>query len=251
MIKRLLLCMAPLVLLAACTGTGGDQPVGQDDQKAASSQKQAEKAKTKQDKTPEGDFKITLVDKETGERVEAEAEIVVEEGEKFVFYPAKDSAAANFEGLTIVDAKGEKAEIPLGKVTILEYWSPDAMARNQYWNQMRELEREHQGSDAIQFVSIHYDTAVRGEAQIAAASNFLQNYSQPAHLLYDFDDGFRDRFYMPGPVSYYLVDHRGQLVQAGRADSPETQKVFDGIRDALLHQDAAKNGSIRIEQVKE
>lgn len=253
MIKRLFCCVLPLCLLFACTGAGGDQPRDSKQDPAANAAKNPAPGgdKPTSNDSPEGDFKITLIDEETGERREVDGEIVVEEGERFTFYPAKDSSAASYENLDIVGSDGKKAEIPLGKVTILEYWSSDTMARNQYWNKMRELEREYQGSEEIQFISIYYDTTLRGEPQIAAAGEFLKNYSQPGLLLYDLDDGFRDKFWMPGPICYYLVDHRGQLVRAGRADSPETQTVFDGIKDALLHQDAAKNGSIRIEPVKE
>lgn len=205
-------------------------------------------AKSEKPKKNEGTPKVflTLENKETGELKEVEADVELKAGEKF-FVPSFNSAAtASFQNVNLVDAEKKPVQIDLDRVYLIEYWSDEGLTRNQFWSQMRQLENEYKDSDEIKLLSINYNTAVMGKTQIENAQERLKQFSTPQNVLFDLDDSFRDSFPVIGPVMYILVDSRQQITFFGRGDNPQTQEVFDNVRDALLHLRSKKTGGITV-----
>ena len=192
-------------------------------------------------------LKVILVDPETGEKMEAEATINVVEDGRYILYPEREEAKVSFEGVNLCDASGNPVTIPTGTVTVIEYWSTDGMSRNQYWNRLRALEAQYEGGKELNIYSINFDVSLSGKDQIQEASNFLKDFTPPKRLVFDLNDGIRDHFWVPGPVSYYLIDHRGQLTHAARGDSPAGQDLLDAIDNALLFQKDKKQQNVQVE----
>lgn len=240
-----------LLFMLAC---GGSEP-GADDAAQTTPQEQTETEQTVTDpdtgnevtaNTEEmEDFakglKVTL-ENEEGERRTFPAEIEVTETGRYVMYPWQEEAQITWENLNIVNDKLEKVELPKDVVTLVEYWSADALDRNQYWSTFRQLEQEYAGSDELKLISIQHDSVLSGKAQVQQAQAFLENYTRPATLYYDLDDGLRDRLPRMGPVAYYLIDHRGQLTHLARGDAPVGAEVFEAVENALKYQEAVRTG---------
>lgn len=189
---------------------------------------------------------ITLENKETGELKEVEAGVTLKSGEKF-FLPAFNPAAtASFDGVSLVDDNLHPVNVDLDKVFLIEYWSEEGLTQNQFWSQMRQLELTHKNSDEIGFLSINYDVSFDGKEQVAMGREALKKFSAPERVLFDIKDSFRDNFPVVGPTNYILIDSRQQIVAFGRGDNPNTQEVFDKVRDSLLYLRSQRTGGIQI-----
>ena len=172
--------------------------------------------------------KATLMDKDGNpiEGVTVEVKEMEEVGRQFV-PDVPPEFLADLSKPNLVDQDGNRALLESGRVTIIEYWSRSSVPENLFWNKMRELEHRFDGSDDVQFISINYDYVMNGKHQIAAAQEFLKNWSEPKHLLFDKDDGFRDFFHVNGPVAYLLIDHVKKYRFVGRGDDPKTIEIFE------------------------
>lgn len=151
-----------------------------------------------------------------------------------VVHTGDPKSHADMTGIRLLNGDGKETLPKLeGKVTLIEYWSRASMPENLFWNRFRELEHQYADSADIQLFSINYEFSLNGKYQLAAVKDFLQRYTNPAHLLFDVEDGMRDSFLIPGPSAYLLINHLGEYVNVGRGDEPETIKIFDAIQDAL------------------
>ena len=161
----------------------------------------------------------------------------IKEKRKIIAPIADPESEANIAALSLMDLKGNSVTPEIDRVTVIEYWSKDSHPDNLYWNRMRELEHRFEGSSEIQFISINYDYVRTGASHIEMVNDFLKSNTAPKNLYLDKDDGFRDVFYVPGPVSYLLIDHRKQYTNVGRGDDPETAKLFDKlVENAIEYQ---------------
>ena len=155
-----------------------------------------------------------------------EVKDIKEEGK--IFEPAaKTESAADFSKLHLMDLEGKNVLPVLDRVTVIEYWTEASHGDNKFWNRMREMEQKYAGNPDVQFISINYDNVLNGKHHRAAVKEFLKKNTAPMNLLLDKDDGFRHFFFVPGPVSYALIDHRKQYTHVGRGDAPETAELFD------------------------
>jgi len=212
-------------------------------------EKPVEKTDNDEKKNEDGTPKIflTLENEETGELKEVEANVELKSGESFFLPSYNPAAAASFENVDLVDQADQVVEIDPDRVMLIEYWSSDGLTQNQFWSQMRELENQYRDRDKdIQFLSINFDTALDGKAQIQGGLEAIKRFTSPQKVLFDLNDSFRDSFPVIGPTMYILVDSRQQITFFGRGDNPQTQEVFDNVRDALLHQESKRNGGIKV-----
>lgn len=189
---------------------------------------------------------VTVKHEETGEIKEIEADVTLKEGEKYFLPSYNPAAAASFAKVDLVDENKSPVKVNLDKVYLIEYWAEEGLTRNLYWSQMRQMEAKYKDNEDIEFLSINYDTTFDGKEQIQAAQDRLKDFSTPANVLFDLNDSFRDSFPVTGPVTYILVDARKQIIKFGRADNPQTQEVFDNVRDALLYVESKKAGGIKV-----
>jgi len=174
--------------------------------------------------------------------IDMELKDIQEVGRVFVPEAAAESQA-NLNAVDLIDLEGNPIKAVVDRVTVIEYWSMDANKDNLYWNKMRELEREFADSDVVQFLSINYDFILTGKHHRKAVKDYVENRDAPAHLLLDRWDGFRDLFLVNGPVTYLLIDHRGQYTNLGRGDHPDTIKLFEQhLPNALEYQKMAREG---------
>ena len=201
---------------------------------------------------PKPKIMVELTHEETGEKKWVEGEVEVIPGEKFLMRPIRPELDVNFDRVHLSDENSQRVKVDLDRVTLVEYWSADALEANKFWSQTRELERKYEDADKLQIVSINYDTVLSGKDQIEAAKETMQRFSPPKTLFFDFLDSFRDALPVPGPVSYYLIDHRRQMTHFGRGDIAATQKLFDAIENALIFQDADRQkGQVQLQPLEE
>lgn len=145
------------------------------------------------------------------------------------------STVVSFDKARLADMTGKRVKLPLkGKVTIVEYWSRSANKNNLYWNRMRELEHKFKDRDDIQIISINYDNALGGEPQRKAVTKYFESFSEPKTVYVDLDDGVREMFSLTGPTAYMLFNEHSQYIFTGRADAPETEKLFKEIDQAIV-----------------
>ena len=167
--------------------------------------------------------KIQQVDPETGEVLgDVTFEVIsMEQKDRRIFYPEQAQSESSLKGVKLVDTALAEANVELkGKLTMVEYWSEPGLASGKYWNRMRELEQKHKDDSKYQFLSINWDDSLSKKAQVKAAQKQLKAYTQPTNLLFDIRDAFRENFTVSGPICYYLIDHRGQLLFQSRGDHP-------------------------------
>lgn len=201
-----------------------------------------------QKKNPDGTPKvfITIENKETGELKEVEADVQLKSGETFFLPTYNPAAVASFENVDLVNQRDASVKVDLDRVVLIEYWSSDGLTQNQFWSQMREMEKKYKDNENIKFLSINFDTALDGDDQIASGLEAIKRFTPPEKVYFDLNDSFRDSFPVIGPTMYLLVDSRQQITFFGRGDNPRTQEVFDNVRDALLHFESKKNGGIKV-----
>ncbi len=183
-----------------------------------------------------------VVTTKDGEKKKIPIKVVKSEETGRVIAPSTSPASeANTDTLNLMDLEGNKVNILLDRVTVIEYWSEENNGENLYWNKMRELEQKHADSSEIQFISINYDYVKTGKHHRESVKKYLNRNSAPKTVYLDMDDGFRDVFHIPGPVAYLLIDHRKQYTNVGRGDDPTTLKLFDSlIENALQYQKRLK-----------
>ena len=147
---------------------------------------------------------------------------------KFIEPEFSPESQAKFNELNLMDLTGNDVPtLGYGKVTVIEFWTEKSHPENLYWNRMRDAENVYAGREDIQFISINYDYSRPKKIHLLAMQEFVKKNTPPQTLYLDKDDGFRSFFYVPGPVSYLLIDHRGQYIYGGRADDPGTTVLFD------------------------
>ncbi len=244
MVKNLTLTF--FLVLFACSG---DPSVAETKQTASASKTEAATAQSKpkdrvsiqNEKAIKESLNITLVNKETGETRLArpdEIELDIKEGERFTLLPLKPERQIHLEKLKLRNAQGEKVEVPLNKVTLIEYWNEDSMETNQFWGKMREFERKYAGSDEIQLLSIYHNPVYGAREVVSYGNQIVKKYQAPQNLYFDALAALPDEMYVPGGVSYLLIDHRRQMTHAGRGGFPACEQVFDAVDNALRFQRA-------------
>ena len=147
---------------------------------------------------------------------------------------AKPESQANFQGVYLTDLQGKRIEPLLDRVTIIEYWTEGSNQDNLYWNRVRDLEKQYGGGDELQILSIHYDPVKNGAELREATASLLKKITPPSNVLLDPMLSLREKFLVPGPIAYLLIDHRQQYVNGGRADNPNTTDLFDYYLDQSL-----------------
>ncbi len=144
------------------------------------------------------------------------------------------NSTVSFKDARLVDMKGKAATISLkDKVTVVEYWSRKSNKDNLYWNRMRDLEQKYANTGSIQIISVNYDTALGGDGQRQAVSEYLKTHTAPKKVLLDMDDAIREMFSIPGPLGYMVFNHHEQYVFCGRGDDTTAEELFKKIDDAL------------------
>jgi hypothetical protein len=147
---------------------------------------------------------------------------------------AKPESQANFDGVFLMDLEGNQVVPELGKVTIIEYWTEKSNETNLYWNRVRDLEKQYAGTDQLQVISIHYDPVKSGRELRESMPALLKKLTPPENVYLDPMISLREKFLIPGPIAYLLIDHRNQYVNGGRADNPKTTDLFDYFLDQSL-----------------
>ncbi|CAM2008136.1 hypothetical protein [Acanthopleuribacter pedis] len=186
-------------------------------------------------------LKITLINKETGELRLArpdEIDLEIKEGERFNLVPEDPNKQVHIQELNLRDANGKKVKINLDRVTLIEYWNEDAMGTNQFWGKMREFEKKYADSDEIQILSIYHNPVYSGRETVAFGNQVVKRFEQPKNLYFDTLAVLPDQMYVPGGVSYLLIDHRRQMTHAGRGGFPACEQVFEAVDNALKFQRA-------------
>ena len=226
-----------LVLLSTAAMAQTNKADGHDDAKK-------KKLTSKDAEILKENMQFMVFDEELGRERPArpdEITVHIEEGDRYIIRPYLEENAVRTDHIKVFNEKAEMVKIPLDRPIVIEYWTGSGMERNQFWNRMRELEREHEGSELIRVISIFYDTGEEPRAKIELAGKELKNYTKPQNLYYDLLDGVRTDLQPPGPVSYFLVDQRKQMTHVGRGDFPATAQLFDAIQNAINYYKDEKN----------
>lgn len=242
MVKNLTLTI--LLILFACTGDSSvaetkEASTATTNQTTSTDSQAQDQISIQNKKAITESLKITLVNKETGETRLArpdEIDLSIEEKERFKLLPAKPEQQVHIQKLSLRDAEGRKIDIPLDKVTLIEYWNEDSMESNQFWGKMREFERKYADSNEIQLLSIYHNPVYGGRELVAYGNQIVKKYELPKNLYFDTLANLPDTMYVPGGVSYLLIDHRRQMTHAGRGGFPACEQVFDAVDNALRFQ---------------
>lgn len=182
------------------------------------------------------DLKIMIVDPETGEKIPVDAEARVIQGDSYIHYRENNKYALSLDEAVFYTKDLKPVKIPLDRVTVIEYWNEEAMKENQFWQRAREAE-QHYGSDVFSLFSVHHNQSLSGREQVESIDDVLADYSMPQNLIFDTMDVMRDKIVIPGPVSYYLIDHRRQVIRAFSGDDPEGWELFDKfLENSIIHQ---------------
>lgn len=250
-----IITLALFLVLFACSGDSSvaETPASSGTQTAAATTKTKDKVSIQNEKAIKESLNITLVNKDTGETRPARAdeiELTIQEGDRFNLVPSKPEQQVHIQKLSLRDAQGRKVDILLDKVTLIEYWNEDSMETNQFWGKMREFERKYAGSNEIQILSIYHNPVYGGRELVSYGTQMVKKYESPQNLYFDTLAMLPDNMYVPGGVSYLLIDHRRQLTHAGRGGFPACQQVFDAVDNALRFQRAMDpNQSVSVETV--
>jgi len=192
--------------------------------------------KTQIGKVNPEEFKL-MTRSESGEMMEAEGLTVKETrvvDQRFVPRYREDGEMG-LKGATFYDRNGKKTSIELSKVTLFEYWNEFALSQNKYWDRARGLEKEFQGSEEFEIISVYHNPGLYKGDQVPAHLEKLKKKGivLPETLVFDIEEVLRERVLLPGPSTYFLVDHRQQAVVGGRGNEEETIAVFDEISNSL------------------
>jgi len=135
-------------------------------------------------------------------------------------------AEATFKNLVIYNEMGEKVELPLDRVTLVEYWSKEGNRTNKVWGKIRALEKKHAENPLFRVISINHDGSFNTPDKIYKIQKYLnkKKIEKPATLYFDLNDTFRDEYQVTGPAMYLLIDCRQQIVIGGRGDRDQIQE---------------------------
>lgn len=240
-----------IILFAALFACAAEQPVSTEGQQTASKQTEPkttvvpgrdgprDKVSLKNEKAVKESLKIQLVNKETGEIRYAtpdEIELTIKEGERYTLIPESPEKQVHHEQLELRNSDGEKVAVKLDRVTLIEYWNEDAMGSNQFWSKMRDFERKYADNPQIQILSIYHNPVYSGREAIAYGNQIVKKYELPKNLYFDTMAALPDKMYVPGGVSYMLIDHRRQMTHAGRGGFAACEQVFEAVENALAFQ---------------
>ncbi len=177
--------------------------------------------------------RVTVVDKDGNKKGELDVQVETEEAGREIVVKVDPKDEVDFSKTYLVNMAGERVNIDLDKVTVVEYWSRTSAKNSLYWNKMRELEAKYKNSPDVQFVSINFDNTYNGKYQRQKADEFLQNYSRPEKLLFDVNGGVSEVFLLTGTSSYMLFDNFKRYLTSGRGDAPETMELFEKMEKAI------------------